>query len=208
MKDKKKIGKIIFGVICILIVLVCGIIQIVLKNKDKELNEESKKYDTLITETKSGTKVETEYIHVDNEKFYIKVPKDFKQLDSETINIKYSGDVPNIVFSNDETTINVLISLTDNNMTDKQINNYIKSMENLLKDNSEILETKYYKVDNHSVGKIKLMSNASDTKIYNNMIAFSYNGKLVIVSFNCTEEEMDEWTNVGDFIIDSLFFKE
>ena len=55
---------------------------------------------------------------------------------------------------------------------------------------------------------MKLVSSAYDTNIYNNMLCFSYNGKLVIINFNCTVNLKDEWEKVGDFIIDSLFFDE
>lgn len=208
MKDKKKIGKIVFGVVCVVIIMICVIIQIVVKNEDKKLEKESQKYKTLVVETTGGQKIETEYIHINDKKFYIKVPKSFKQLDYQTIIKKYNGDVPNVVFSNDETTINIAVSTTENEMKDSQIKEYKEYMENLLKDNSEIVETNYYNVDNHNIGQIKLISNATDTKIYNNMIFFSYDDELVIINFNCTEVLKDEWNNVGDFIIDSLFFKD
>lgn len=208
MKDKKNIIGIVFGVICAVILLVCAVIYIYIKNEDAELEKESEKYKTLIVKTKSGEKIETEYVHVDDEKYFIKIPKSFNQLDSETINKKYNGEVPGIVFSNDATTINVAISQTDNNMKDNQIKKYISDMEKLLKDSSEIVDTKYYEVDDHHIGQIKLISNAVDTKIYNNMICFSYKGKLIIINFNCTEELKNEWENVGDFIMDSLFFDE
>lgn len=208
MKDKKKIVKIIFGIVCVLIITVCIIIQIIIKNENKKLEKESQKYETLVVETLSGNKIETEYTHIDNKNFYIKIPKNFKALDYETIIKKYNGDVPNVVFSNDETTINIAISTTENEMNNRQIKGYIEYMNNLLKDYSEIVNTKFYEVDNHNIGQIKLISNATDTKIYNNMICFSYDDKLVIITFNCTEDLKDEWSNVGDFIIDSLFFKE
>lgn len=208
MKNKKKIGMIVFGVICVIVVAVCIIIQVVIKNEDKKLEEESKKYDTMSIETKSGNKIEMEYVHIDDEKFYIKVPKNFKDLDYETIIKKYNGDVPDVVFSNDETTINIAINMTENIMNDSQIKEYIQYMEKILKNNSEIVGTNYYNVDNHNVGQIKLISEATDTKIYNNMIAFSYNDKLVIITFNCTEDLKEEWINVGDFIINSLYFKQ
>lgn len=208
MKDKKKIVKIIFGIVCVLIITVCIIIQIIIKNENKKLEKESQKYETLVVETLSGNKIETEYTHIDNKNFYIKIPKNFKALDYETIIKKYNGDVPNVVFSNDETTINIAISTTENKMNNRQIKGYIEYMNNLLKDYSEIVNTKFYEVDNHNIGQIKLISNATDTKIYNNMICFSYDDKLVIITFNCTEDLKDEWSNVGDFIIDSLFFKE
>lgn len=208
MKDKKKIVKIVFGIVCVLIITVCIIIQIIIKNENKKLEKESQKYETLVVETLSGNKIETEYTHIDNKNFYIKIPKNFKALDYETIIKKYNGDVPNVVFSNDETTINIAISTTENKMNNRQIKGYIEYMNDLLKDYSEIVNTKFYEVDNHNIGQIKLISNATDTKIYNNMICFSYDDKLVIITFNCTEDLKDEWSNVGDFIIDSLFFKE
>lgn len=93
-------------------------------------------------------------------------------------------------------------------MSDAQIKSYKDYMENLLKENSEIISSNLYKVNKHTIGKIKLISKAQDTNIYNNMMFFSNNGKLVIVTFNCTTELQKEWQNVGDFVIDSLFFKE
>ncbi len=206
MKGKKKIGVVIFSIICAVIIGVCLIIQFVVKQEDKELQKESEKLETLTIKTESGIEIETEYSSFDNSKFYLKIPKSFKQLDYETITTKYNGNVPNIVFSNDETTINVAVSLTDNEMSNTQIKSYKETMENLLKNNSEIIASDLYEGDSHN--KIKLISKAQDTNIYNNMIFFSYNGKLVIATFNCTTELQREWQSVGDFIIDSLFFKE
>ena len=78
-------------------------------------------------------------------------------------------------------------------------------MLKLLGDNSRIIYSDYYEVDNHNIGKIKYLSNAVDTKIYNNTIFFSYNNKLVLISFNCTKDLQEEWEVVSDFIVDSLF---
>lgn len=206
MKKNKKI--IIFAIVCIVIVIACVVVQILLNKDTKKLEEESKKFETLITQTKSGETIETEYIHIEDNKFYIKVPKKFKQLDYETITKKYQGDIPKVVFSNEETTINLAISITNNELKNNQIKSFKEQMENVLKGNSEILETNYYEVDNHNIAKIKLISKGTDTDIYNNMICFSYNDKQVIITFNCTKELQEEWQEVGDFIIDSLFIKE
>lgn len=208
MKDKKKIFSIIFAVVCIVIISICLVINLVIKNEDKKLEKESEKLSTLTVKTKSGTEIKTSYTHVDENKFYIKVPNDFRQLSYEETLKKYSGNVPGVVFSNDDMTINIAISITDDNMKNSAIKEYINYMENLLKSNSEIIKTDYYEVDKHNVGLIKLITKAEDTNIYNNMICFSNNDKLVIVTFNCTEELREEWQEVGDFIIESLFFKE
>ena len=160
----------------------------------------------MIVKSGGGNNIETEYLHIDN-KFYLKIPKNFKQLDYDTIIVKYSGDVPDIVYSNDEININIAISLTENRMRNSQIKEFTKYMENLFEGYTEIVDTNYYTVSNHNVGQIKLTADAIDTRVYNNMIYFSYNDKLVIVAFNCTDKLKDEWSPVGDFIIDSLFFE-
>ncbi len=207
MKNKKKVSFIIVG-ICIFIAIICSIITFILNKDTERLEQESKKLDTLVVKTKSGTEIETEYTHVEENKFYIKVPKEFKQLSYEDILKKYSGEVPKIVFSNDSMSVNIAISITDNEMKDSEIDHYKKYMENILQCDSKIIDNKSYKVDGHTIGQLKLISKAEDTEIFNNMIFFSYHDKLVIVTFNCTDDLKSEWEEVGDFVIDSLFFKE
>ena len=92
MKDKKKIGIVIYSIICVVIVAVCLIIQFVIKNEDKKLQKEKEKLEILTIKTESGVEIETEYYSFDNSKFYLKIPKSFKQLDYETITKKYNGN--------------------------------------------------------------------------------------------------------------------
>ncbi len=40
MKDKKKIGKIVLAMICVLIIAICIIIQVVIENDNKKLEKE------------------------------------------------------------------------------------------------------------------------------------------------------------------------
>ena len=53
MKDKKKIGTVIFGIICAVIIGVCLIIQFVIKNEDKKLQKEKEKLEILTIKTES-----------------------------------------------------------------------------------------------------------------------------------------------------------
>lgn len=202
--NKKKLGIIIFTVICVIVVAICIVIQVVINKQAQELEKESQKLDTLLTTTTSGVEVETEYIRVEENKFFVKVPASFRALTSEEISQKYSEDVPSVVFSNDEGTINVSINMTDNDMKNNGIKKYINNL--LRENNREIISSNYYKVDNHNVGQIKSISNSQDSSIYNNTIFFSYNDKLIIITFNCTSELQEEWQGVGDFVTDSLFF--
>ncbi len=63
-------------------------------------------------------------------------------------------------------------------MTPTTAANYMRRMNPKWKSSSysEIINKYVYEVDGYNIGKIELISNAADTKIYNNMICFSYNG--------------------------------
>ena len=80
MKDKKKILTIVFVVVCIVILSICLVINLFIKKEDKNLEKESKKLSTLTVKTKSGTEIETNYTHVDDYKFYIKIASHEKHL--------------------------------------------------------------------------------------------------------------------------------
>ena len=204
--NKKKVGLTIFYIACIIFIIVCINIQIKVNKQTEELKEEAKKYESLVTTTKSGEQIETEYTRIENNKFFLKVPTNFRQLTSEEINQKYIGNVPETVFSNEDGSINVAINTTENEMKNEEISSYKIQMENDAKENNwKVINSNYYEVDNHNISQIKMISSVNNSNIYNNTIAFSYKDKLVLITFKCKEELKEEWEGIGDFIIDSLF---
>lgn len=206
MKNMKKTPAILLISICIVAVIICVIVTIVLNNDSRELEKESEKLNTLVAETSDGERIETEYTRIDNDKFFFKVPVNFVRWDDETIMKKYSGNVPDIVFSNEETTVNLILSFTEDIIANDQIEVYKNSAEITFTEIGEIIESDCYEVDGHNVGRIKVITPAADTDIYNDMIFFSYDDELIVLSFNCISELSEKWRSVGDFLIDSLFF--
>ena len=206
MKNMKKMSAILLISICIVAVIICVIVTIVLNNDSRELEKESEKLNTLVAETSDGERIETEYTRIDNDKFFFKVPVNFVRWDDETIMKKYSGNVPDIVFSNEETTVNLILSFTEDIIANDQIEVYKNSAEITFTEIGEIIESDCYEVDGHNVGRIKVSTPAADTDIYNDMIFFSYDDELIVLSFNCISELSEKWRSVGDFLIDSLFF--
>ena len=158
-------------------------------------------------QTASGETVETELYNFGDGEFFLKIPKDFGQMSQELIDIKYpNGNPPQFVFTNEETTINVAVSLTENYMEPGQIEGYLAAMEEALGGSVEMLETGVTETAGRTIGEMEFVSAAVDTDIYNHMLVFSEGNQLRIVSFNCTEELRAEWQPVGSFIIDSLRF--
>lgn len=193
----------IIGAIVVIIAAVCIIIAVTSNGNSKADKE------TLSVETSDGQNIETTYQHIDDNKFFFKIPNSFTKLSSAEIAKKYTGEAPQNVWSNtpDKIDIDVAVSMTSNAIKNDQIKEYLDAMKELMGEVSEVVSSSYYTVDGHNIGQLKLVTEGEEDKIYNNMIFFSYNDKLVLMSFNCVEDKRANWEKVGDFIIDSLYFE-
>lgn len=79
-------------------------------------------------------------------------------------------------------------------------------METTYKEYSKDTKINFWERNNHKIRELEFITQASDTKIYNHIIAFSVDGKLRLVNFNCTQELSEEWKDISKFIIDSIKF--
>ena len=139
--------------------------------------------------------------------FSLKIPTEFKIMSDEMLNVKYpNGNPPSLVYTNERGTINVALVMNDVAMKNTQIEEYIKTMESTYKNYSKDVKVNFWEINNHKIGEIEFTTQASDTEIYNHIIAFSVDGKLRLVNFNCTKELEDEWKEISKFIIDSIKF--
>lgn len=177
---------------------------------NQDLQKQQQELDELANmqaATKSGETVEMELFSFADGRFFLKLPKSFAPMDESLIAVKYpSGNAPTHVFTNEQTTINVALNITENNMPDDEIALYIKYMEQELEGSMEILSSGITEKAGRQIGQISFRSAAVDTDIYNHFLAFSDDGKLVLITFNCTVSLQDEWQPVGDFILQSLHF--
>lgn len=172
-------------------------------NKNNENNETVQEFEI---ETNKGNIIKLTKKEFDG--FYIYLPSDFEILDEEILKIKYpSENRPSLAYSNEDASINIVFNLEDNSLSNNQINEYISSLEEIFNKITEDLETNIIIKDNHNIGELSFVTNAIDTKIYNHMIAFSINGELRLISFNCIDNYKEEWKMVSNFILNSLKFE-
>lgn len=205
--DKKKKTAIILAVVIVAAAATYfGVTHFL--NKDIEIQQ--KELDMLqqeTVETKSGQVIETKLYEFENKEFFVKVPVDFTQMSQEVMAKKYpNGNPPSYAFTNENATINVVFSITEDSLPDDQIETLIETMADQLSVDDEKPKTSITKKSGHVIGTLEMITPAVDTNIYNKMAVFSIDGKMRVVSFNCTEELKDEWKPVGDFIIESLHF--
>ncbi len=201
-KDKTKNLNVCL-IISIVVLIVWAIITIPNITKTENLSEIE---NTMVITTNKGNNIETQYKMFDG--FKIKIPSEFKIMSDEIINIKYpNGNAPSLVYTNDKTTINVVLVMNDVTMKNSQIEEYVKAMESTYKNYSKDIKLNFWERNNHKIGEMEFTTKGSDTEIYNHIIAFSVNDKLRLVNFNCTKEQMSEWQNVSKFIMDSIMFE-
>lgn len=205
---KKKIFIIII-ILAIIIVAILLVVQSYFKKKTEELKKEEEILNTFDLTTESGEKVELEYMNFENGEFYLKLPKAFKKMDDKTLKMKYASDnPPDFAFTNEETTVNVAVSITNTHMPNEEIADFLDTMKAQLGAQYEIIESNTKEKEGHTIGQIQFISKGADTDIYNHMILFSCNDKFRTVSFNCTKELQEEWKEVGTFVINSLMFSQ
>ena len=190
-------------IISIAVLIIWAIITIPNITKTENLSEIE---NTLVITTNNGNNIETQYEMFDG--FKIKIPSEFKIMSDEILNVKYpNGNAPSLVYTNDKTTINVVLVMNDVTMKNNQIEEYVKTMELTYKNYSKDVKLKFWERNNHKIGEMEFTTEGSDTEIYNHIITFSVNDKLRLVNFNCTKEQMNEWQKVSKFIMDSIMFE-
>ena len=190
-------------IISIAVLIVWTIITIPNITKTENL---SKIENIMVITTNKGNNIETQYEMFDG--FKIKIPSEFKIMSDEILNVKYpNGNAPSLVYTNDKTTINVVLVMNDVTMKNNQIEEYVKTMESTYKNYSKDVKLKFWERNNRKIGEMEFTTEGSDTEIYNHIITFSVNDKLRLVNFNCTKEQMNEWQKVSKFIMDSIMFE-
>lgn len=205
----KKKMTIIGVVIVVVIIAILFVVQLYFNTKTEELKKEEETLNTFDLQTKSGKKIELEYFKFEDGEFYLKLPKSFQQLDKETLDAKYnSANPPTMAFSNEETTVNIAMSITDTKMQDEAIETFFATMKSQLETQYEVIDSNTKEKEGHTIGQIQFISKGADTDIYNHMIIFSCNDKFRTISFNCTKELQEEWQEAGAFIVNSLMFSQ
>ncbi len=195
----------IIAVVALIAAAICIIGALASKNSGGNQDDSS-----LTIENGKGEKIAAERVTVADKKFSFLVPTDFKKLSAEQIAKKYSGEVPGVVYSKnaDKIEVDLAISTTNNEIKNSEIKDYLNAMEGIMKEVSEVIDTNYYDVSGHNIASLQLVTDSTEGKMYNHMIFFSYEGKLVLVSFNCANDQREAWEKAGDNIINSLEFAE
>lgn len=146
-----------------------------------------------------------------NDRLELKIPKALGIMSEGMIQIKYPSERrPTLVYTNETGGINVALNLTQNQANQDILQAYYDNMVSTFK---QIYPSATWKgkgikeINGRSVGFLELITPAIDTEIYNLMFFTDLDGKLLLCTFNCTIENVDEWNPVAHEILNSIRVK-
>jgi len=144
-------------------------------------------------------------------KIELKIPKGFEKMSKEQLRLKYPSSLrPGLVYTDTSGAINVAINLTENEASPKTIIAYKENFEQSFKQlfpSAKWKDTGMKIINGQNVGYLELITPAAESQIYNLMFFTDLEGKLLLCTFNCTENHVDVWGEVANEIMVSLQIK-
>jgi hypothetical protein len=144
-------------------------------------------------------------------KVEIRVPNELSKMTDDMWTLKYhTMPRPELVLTDENGEINLLVDLTQQPATDNQLAEYKNfRISNLKKTRTDIkvLSDGVKIVNGKKIGYLKFLSQASDQKIINYYFFTVVNGKILFFTFNCIEKLQNIWEKTADQMLDSLKIK-
>lgn len=176
------------------------IIKLIKKNNEKEIN-------SLENDINNGyaiicyDKIDFIYKSIDNYKFSMLIPENFKIMDEELAEIKYPGaDKPEIIYTNEETTINLTFNLLDDNTSNDDIepikNEMVRHMKRLYPASEFYDDETIQTSEGKNVSYFSFNVMLVDNEILNIMFFMEFEKKLIMGGFNCLIYQKNEWSPI------------
>lgn len=138
----------------------------------------------------------------------ISIPEQFIIMSDEMKQIKYpSGNAPKEVYTNEDGTINVALSETGSPMNEEDLEALKEEMVAMYQPvATEWMEDGIVEMNGKKAGYLSFVVEVEgdNASIYNSMLFTVVDGQLVLVSFNCLQEQLEEWKTTSEEIIQSF----
>lgn len=140
------------------------------------------------------------------------IPTDFKQMSAEMIGVKYPNRTqqPQAVLSDDDGTVNIIVNYLPQSIQPSQVAEFKEFQLNFFKKNrpdAQWLADGVKQINGKTFGFLKFTIDAVDQKVYNYMVFSELNGKILMLSFNCTEKLLPKWQATAEEIMASIALK-
>ncbi len=142
----------------------------------------------------------------------ILIPESFTKMDEAMLQAKYpNANRPTLVFTNEDGTINLAINHTSSSVAPNQLEQLHQQLDTSIRQaqpKANWMFSGFQHYHGRKWTQLEFQSDAVDTKIHNMMIATSAQGRMLAISFNCTDAHAGKWLNVGREMIKSAIVTE
>lgn len=137
------------------------------------------------------------------------IPEEFDIMAEEIAQIKYPSERrPPIIYTNEASSINVVLNYLEDEIKNKQIEEFHTSVEGMFQNlypSAEWLSAEVIQNDaGKNIGVLELVTPTIDGEVYNLIHFMELDGRVLMVSFNCTDQEMEDWKPIGKEIMNSI----
>ena len=141
-------------------------------------------------------------------KVMLLIPVGFEPMSEEMLAAKYPrGEAPKLVFTNPDGSVNVAMRHTPMQVGPQDValvHQFVEQTFQRQFPTSVWFGSTTGDRDGMPYFTLDFMTPAVDTSIRNIMLGTSLEGRMLLVSFNCTRELDDQWAPLGWRIIDSI----
>jgi hypothetical protein len=139
------------------------------------------------------------------------VPTDFTVMSEELLQRKYpTANRPSLVYTNAKTTINIALDHKALRLAEDQLGAALESVKSTFKSSYPTavwFRSEIKPINGRQFFLVDVRTPAIDTEVRNILAGTSFEGRLLIVSFNATKALEAEWLPVGNKIIESITLK-
>lgn len=164
-----------------------------------KINEKiEQKDEAIVNEVASQQKspsAEYRIIPLYGDKIKLSIPKDFTLMSNEMKRRKYPvGNNPDFVFTNNEGTVNIAFNHTPVTVRNNDVVSFENTFLQQLQNSNPINMTHRVELINEAEFVVfEFTSQAVDTKVYNLLFLTNLDGKLLLGTFNCTDDLKKDW---------------
>lgn len=140
----------------------------------------------------------------------IRLPRTFTLMSPQVAAIKYPSERrPQVIYTNQTASINVAFTYTDSKLVDSadQLQAFMDVMKQVLRKTQPLArwqEEGIREIAGKNVGFFEFITPAFDVDIYNLISFVSLQGRALLCTFNCTEQELADWKLAAWGMMDSL----
>ncbi|MBD8498800.1 hypothetical protein [Paenibacillus arenosi] len=138
----------------------------------------------------------------------IRLPREFDIMEAKLASRKYPTDNrPELIYSNEAGTINLTFKCTEHDLNRMTLPDFKVGVIDIFKRSQPMarwIEDGIKEINERSIGYFSFIVPGLDTSMFNHMFFTYFDKKALLCTFNCMEEDMDDWKLVALAIVESF----